>query len=71
MDRPEQMRWGPIVRADDRLWFQRMPHVDSTTDSVCSPRSFSALGDQRAEILPVQGLPALAGSGRGVSMSRK
>jgi hypothetical protein len=37
-----------------------MPPVDSTTGSVCSPRSFSALGDQRAEILQVQRPPTLA-----------
>jgi hypothetical protein len=41
-----------------------MPPFDSTTGSVCCPRSFSALGDQRAEILPVQRPPALAGGGR-------
>src|SRR5258707_15819629 len=41
-----------------------MPPVDSTTSSVCCPRSFSALGDQRAEILPVQRPPALAVGGR-------
>ena len=37
-----------------------MPPADSTTGLVCYPRSFSALGDQRAEILPVQRPPALA-----------
>src|SRR4029077_12389427 len=37
-----------------------MPPVDSTTGSVCCPRSFSALGDQRAEILQVQRPPTLA-----------
>src|SRR5262249_20503017 len=41
-----------------------MPPVDSTTGSACCSRSFSALGDQRAEILPVQRPPALASSGR-------
>jgi hypothetical protein len=41
-----------------------MPPVDSTTGSVCCPQSFSALGDQRAEILPVQRPPALAVGGR-------
>src|SRR6202008_1975609 len=42
----------------------RMPPVDSTTGSVCCPRSFSALRDQRAEILPVQRPPARAVGGR-------
>ena len=37
-----------------------MPPVGSTTGSVCFLRSFSALGDQRAEILPVRRPPALA-----------
>jgi hypothetical protein len=37
-----------------------MPPVDSTTGSVCFPRSFSALADQRAGILPVQRRPTLA-----------
>ena len=47
-----------------RRFVARMPPVDSTTGSVCCPRSFSALGDQRAEILPVQRPPALAVGGR-------
>jgi hypothetical protein len=37
-----------------------MPPADSTTGLACCPRSFSALGDQRAEILPVQRPPTLA-----------
>jgi hypothetical protein len=47
-----------------RRFVARMPPVDSTTGSVCCPRSFSALGDQRAEILPVQRPPARAVGGR-------
>ena len=47
-----------------RRFVARMPPVDSTTGWVCCPRSFSALGDQRAEILPVQRPPALAVGGR-------
>ena len=30
-----------------------MPPVDYSTGSACCPRNYSALGDQRAEILPV------------------
>jgi hypothetical protein len=37
-----------------------MPPADSTTGLACCLRNFSALGDQRAEILPVQRPPALA-----------
>jgi hypothetical protein len=37
----------------------RMPAGGSTTSLVGYPRSFSALGDQRAEILPVPPPPAL------------
>ena len=44
-----------------RRFVAGMPPVDSTTGSVCCPRSFSALGDQRAEILPVQRPPAAVG----------
>jgi hypothetical protein len=47
-----------------RRFVARRPPVDSTTGSVCCPRSFSALEDQRAEILPVQRPPALAVGGR-------
>ena len=41
-----------------------MPPADWTTGLACSSRSFSALGDQRAEILPVQRPPARAVGGR-------
>ena len=37
-----------------RRFVARMPPADSTTGLACCLRSFSALGDQRAEILPVQ-----------------
>jgi hypothetical protein len=47
-----------------RRFVARMPPVDSTTGSVCFPRSFSALEDQRAEILPVQRPPVLSAGGR-------
>jgi len=47
-----------------RRFVARMPPADSTTGSGCCPWSFSALGDQRAEILPVQRPPALAVGGR-------
>jgi hypothetical protein len=43
-----------------RRFVARMPPADSTTGLACCLRSFSALGDQRAEILPVQGPPTLA-----------
>jgi hypothetical protein len=43
-----------------RRFVARMPPADSTTGLVCYPRSFSALGYQRAEILPVQRPPTLA-----------
>ena len=43
-----------------RRFVARMPPADSTTGLACCPRSFSALGDQRAEILPVQRPPTLA-----------
>jgi len=42
----------------------RMPRVDLTTGSACCPRSFSALGDQRAEIPPVQRPAAFAAGPR-------
>jgi hypothetical protein len=45
-----------------------MPPVDSATDSAGYPRSFSALGDQRAEILPVLRPPVLAVGGRCIMM---
>ena len=47
-----------------RRFVARMPPSDLTTGSACCSRSFSALGDQRAEILPVQQPPALAVGGR-------
>ena len=47
-----------------RRFVARMPPADSTIGLVCYPRSFSALRDQRAEILPVQRPPALAVGGR-------
>ena len=47
-----------------RRFVARMPPVDSTTGSVCCLWSFSALGDQRAEMLPVERPPALAVGGR-------
>jgi hypothetical protein len=62
--------WGESRLAFESIveevrWFvARMPPVDSTTGSVCCPRSFSALRDQRAEILPVQRPPARAVGGR-------
>ena len=43
-----------------RRFVARMPPADSTTGLACCLRSFSALGDQRAEILPVQRPPTLA-----------
>jgi hypothetical protein len=43
-----------------RRFVARMPSADSTTGLACCLRSFSALGDQRAEILPVQRPPTLA-----------
>ena len=43
-----------------RLFVARMPPADSTAGLACCLRSFSALGDQRAEILPVQRPPTLA-----------
>ena len=47
-----------------RRFVARIPPVDSTTGSVCCLWSFSALGDQRAEMLPVERPPALAVGGR-------
>ena len=47
-----------------RRFVARMPPVDSTTGSVCCLWSFSALGDQRAEMLPVERPPAFAVGGR-------
>ena len=47
-----------------RRFVARMPPVDSTTGSVCFQWNFSALEDQRAEILPVQRPPARAVGGR-------
>jgi len=41
-----------------------MPPVDYSTGSACCPRNYSALGDQRAEILPVQGPHTLPVSAR-------
>ena len=43
-----------------RRFVARMPPADSTAGLACCLRSFSALGDQRAEILPVQRPPTLA-----------
>jgi hypothetical protein len=43
-----------------RRFVAGMPPADSTTGLACCLRSFSALGDQRAEILPVQRPPTLA-----------
>ena len=43
-----------------RRFVARMPPADSTTGLACCLPSFSALGDQRAEILPVQRPPTLA-----------
>ena len=42
-----------------RRFVARMPPADSTTGLACCLRSFSALGDQRAETLPVQRPPTL------------
>jgi hypothetical protein len=42
-----------------RRFVARMPPADSTTGLVCYLRSFSALEDQRAEILAVQRPPTL------------
>ena len=47
-----------------RRFVARMPPVDSTTGSVCCLWSFSALGDERAEMLPVERPPAFAVGGR-------
>jgi hypothetical protein len=47
-----------------RRFVARMPPVDSTTGSVCCLWIFSALGDQRAEMLPVERPPAFAVGGR-------
>jgi hypothetical protein len=47
-----------------RRFVARMPPVYSTTGSACCSRSLSALGDQRAEILPVQRPPVLSAGGR-------
>jgi len=47
-----------------RRFVAGMPLADSTTGLACYPLSFSALGDQRAEILPVPRPPALAVGGR-------
>ena len=44
-----------------------MPPVDSTTGSVCCRESFSALEDQRAEILPVQRPPVLSAGGDAIN----
>src|SRR6516162_10462355 len=41
-----------------------MPPVDYSTGSACCPRSYSALGGQRAELLPVQGPHTLPVSAR-------
>ena len=43
-----------------RRFVARMPPADSTTALACCLRNFSALGDQKAEILPVQLSPTLA-----------
>ena len=45
----------------------RMPPVYSTTGSACCRESFSALGDQRAEILPVQRPPVLSAGGDAIN----
>src|SRR6516225_1246991 len=47
-----------------RRFVARMPPVDYSTGSACCPRNYSALGDQRAEILPVQGPHTLPVSAR-------
>jgi hypothetical protein len=49
---------------DVRRFVASMPPVDSTAGLDCCPRSFSALGDQRAEILPLQRPPVLSAGGR-------
>ena len=49
-----------------RRFVARMLLADSTTGSAGCPSSFSALGGQRAEILPVQRSPALVVGGRGM-----
>src|SRR5262249_50636950 len=54
-----------------RRFVARMPPVDSTTGSGCCPRSFSALGDQGAEVLPVQRPRALAVSVRHMMRLRR
>jgi len=59
-----EVRLFESIVEEVRRFVARMPPVDSTTGSVCCPRSFSALGDQRAEILPVQRPPARAVGGR-------
>jgi len=41
-----------------------MPPVDLTNGLACCPGSFSALEDQRAEILPVRRPPVLSAGGR-------
>ena len=41
-----------------------MPPADYSAGSACCPRNFSALADQRAEVLPVQRPLALAVGGR-------
>jgi hypothetical protein len=46
-----------------RRFVARMPPADSTTGLACCLWSFSAVGDQRAEILPVQLSPTLAVGG--------
>src|SRR6516164_3539350 len=47
-----------------RRFVARMPPVDYSTGSACCPRNYSALGGQRAEILPVQGPHTLSVSAR-------
>src|ERR1700726_449672 len=63
--RESRLTFESIVE-EVRRFVARMPPVDSTTGLVCYPRSFSALGDQRAEILPVQRPPTLVVGAHGM-----
>ena len=59
-----QVRLFESIVEEVRRFVARMPPVYSTTGSACCSRSLSALGDQRAEILPVQRPPVLSAGGR-------
>jgi hypothetical protein len=59
-----EVRLFEFIVEEVRRFVARMPPVYSTTGSVCFPGSFSALGDQRAEILPVQRPPVLSAGRR-------